>query len=116
LFQITSRPTSTQLKRIEDDWPQELRSEGFTFIQGIGLDADTLQSMRATQHITNGTYPRVTIPGGPFNGLSASVAPYILSSMATGIDGTEVALTRQMNNYLIPIFQFGMFSNRDIEI
>ncbi len=49
--------------------------------------------------------------------MSASVAPYILNSTARfRLDGTEVALTRQMNNYLIPIFQFGMFSNDDIEL
>lgn len=117
LFQSTSRPTAAQLLNIQNAWPQELRAEGYTFDQVIGLDATTLNSMRRTQGITNGSYPRVTVPGGPFNGLSASVAPYFLSSIATStIDGTQVALSRQMNNYLIPIFQFGMFSNDDIEL
>ncbi len=116
LFQVTSRPTAAQLFRIQTEWPQELRDEGYEFDQIIGLDGVTLDSMRATQGITNGAYPRVTIQGGPFNGLSASVAPYILNSRAWADDGTEVALTRQMNNYLIPIFQFGMFSNDDIEL
>lgn len=116
LFLKTSRPSGPQLLRIQNSPPPELAAEGYTMNQLIGLDGNTLTRMQQTQGITNGSYPRVTIQGGPFNGLSASVAPYILSSMATGIDGTEVALTRQMNNYLIPIFQFGMFSNRDIEI
>ena len=116
LFQITSRPTAGQLIAIQNAWPQELQAEGYTFDQLIGLDDTALNSMRLTQGITNGSYPRVTIPGGPFNGLSASVAPYVLSSQATAADGTQVALTRQMNNYLIPIFQFGMFSNEDIEL
>ena len=116
VFQTTSRPTATQLLGIQNAAPPELLTEGYTMNQIIGLDVTTLNSMRLTQGITNGSYPRVTIPGGPFNGLSASVAPYVLSSMATFTDGTEVALTRQMNNYLIPIFQFGMFSNDDIEL
>lgn len=116
LFLATSRPTGSQLLRIQNSPPPALTAEGYTMNQLIGLDGPTLIRMQQTQGITDGSYPRVTIQGGPFNGLSASVAPYILSSMATGIDGTEVALTRQMNNYLIPIFQFGMFSNRDIEI
>jgi hypothetical protein len=116
LFQVTSRPKPSQLTTIENAWPQELRAEGYTLIQFIGLDDDVLQSMRLTQGLDKNSYPRVTIPGGPFNGLSASVAPYILSSEATAADGTQVALTRQMNNYLIPIFQFGMFSNEDIEL
>ncbi len=116
LFLSTSRPTAAQLLRIQNTPPPELLTEGYRISQIIGLDNTALAAMRRTQGITNGAYPRVTIPGGPFNGLSASVAPYVLNSMATGIDGTEVALSRQMNNYLIPIFQFGMFSNEDIEL
>ncbi len=116
LFQVTSRPTAAQLLRIQNSPPPELLTEGYTMSQLIGLDNTSLAAMRQTQGITDGSFPRVTIPGGPFNGLSASVAPYLLNSMATGVDGTEVALTRQMNNYLIPIFQFGMFSNADIEL
>lgn len=116
LFQVTSRPRANQLIAIQDAWPQELRDEGYILDQLIGLDDDVLTSMRLTQGIGPDAYPRVTLPGGPFNGLSASVAPYLLSSRATAPDGTEVALSRQMNNYLIPIFQFGMFSNEDIEL
>lgn len=116
VFQTTSRPTPAQLFGIQNAWPQELQAEGYKFDQLIGLDAETLYKMRLSQGIGNTAYPRVTIPGGPFNGLSASVAPYILSSRAFSADGTEVALSRQMNNYLIPIFQFGMFSNEDIEL
>ena len=120
LFVRTSRPTSAQLYTIANSPPPELTSEGFTFTtppQTIALDDATLTAMRATQNITNGAYPRVTMPSGPFAGLTGSVAPYILTSTATStLDGTQVSLTRTMNNYLIPIFQFGMFSNEDIEL
>lgn len=116
LFLTTSHPTGAQLLRIQNSPPAELSAEGYTILSPIGVDATALAEMRKTQGITNGAYPRVTIPGGPFNGLSASVTPYLLGSIATAADGTQVALTRQMNNYLIPIFQFGMFSNKDIEL
>jgi hypothetical protein len=116
VFQTTSRPTPTQLAAIADGWPRELQTEGFELFNDIGLDWRVLTSMRATQNIQNDAYPRVTVPSGPFNGLSASVAPYILITTARSTDGTEVALSRQMNNYLIPIFQFGMFSNDDLSL
>jgi len=116
LFLRTSRPTAAQLLAIQNTPPPELTAEGYTLNQLIGLDNTTLAAMRQTQGITNGAYPSVTIPGGPFNGLSATVAPYVLNTMATSADGTQVSLTRQMNNYLIPVFQFGMFSNEDIEV
>ena len=116
LFLTTSHPTAAQFLRIQNSPPPELSAEGYTIISPIGIDATVLAEMRRTQGITNGAYPTVTIPGGPFNGMSASVTPYLLGSIATASDGTQVSLKRQMNNYLIPIFQFGMFSNKDIEL
>src|SRR5437588_12960038 len=47
----------------------------------------------------------------------ATLKPYILQSAATQTStGISVMLERRMNNYLVPIFQFGMFSNEDIEL
>lgn len=115
LFARNSRPNDAQLNQIAAS-PPDLSSEGFTFAsQSITLDTTTLAAMRATQGITNGAYPRVTIPTGPLTGLTASVTPYTLSSVAQS-SNAQVSLTRQMNNYLVPIFQFGMFSNEDLEL
>lgn len=117
LFLVTSRPTGPQLLAIQNSPPIELTSiEGYTMNQLIGLDGPTMRAMQISQGLGTDAFPQATVQGGPFNGMSASLAPYILNSMATSRDGTEVALTRNMNNYLIPIFQFGMFSNEDIEL
>ena len=114
LFARTSRPTTTQLNNIAA-LPPDLSGEGFSFTQSIALDDATLASMRATQGIVNGSYPTVTVGSGPLAGLTASVAPYTLTTTATS-DSSQVTLTRNMNNYLVPIFQFGMFSSEDMEI
>ncbi|MGH9969276.1 MAG: hypothetical protein ACREBG_15950, partial [Pyrinomonadaceae bacterium] len=114
LFNRTSRPTTTQLNNIAAS-PPDLGGEGFTFTQSIALDNATLASMRATQNITNGAYPTVTVQNGPLAGLTASVAPYLLDTTATS-SRAQVNLRRTMNNYLVPIFQFGMFSQEDMEI
>jgi Tfp pilus assembly protein PilX len=104
LFTKTSKPTTAQLNNIAISYPTELTSEGFTFNQSLVTDPSQSGST-------------VTIPTGPFSGLVASVTPYILTSTATqSATGSSVSLRRQMNNYLIPIFQFGMFSNEDIEL
>ena len=109
LFNRTSRPTSTQLNNVAASYPTELTAEGFNFNQTIALDSATLATM--------GPSPTVTIPSGPFSGLIASVMPYLLTSTATqSSTGIQVSLQRRMNNYLVPIFQFGMFSNEDIEL
>jgi hypothetical protein len=107
LFAHTSRPSSTQLHNVELAYPTELTSEGFTFAQSLKLDDEALAAM--------GSNPTVTIPYGPFAGLKASKNPYVLTATAN-LNGTECSLSRQMNNYLIPLFQFGMFSDEDIEL
>ncbi len=119
LFQQSPRPTNAEISAIADAYPTELvTDEGFSFVQSIVLDDDTLAAMRATQGITDpNKLPTVTLPAdSAYNGLIASVNPYILKSRATAPDSTSVTLTRTMNNYLIPLFQFGMFSDGDLEL
>ncbi|HYY41779.1 MAG TPA: hypothetical protein VE775_03540, partial [Pyrinomonadaceae bacterium] len=46
----------------------------------------------------------------------ASVSPFLLTSTATHTPtNTQVKLSRNINNYLIPLFQFGTFSDKDLE-
>ncbi|MGH9944277.1 MAG: hypothetical protein ACRD9R_18175 [Pyrinomonadaceae bacterium] len=119
LFVSTANPTDDELAEIAAQHPEELEAEGFSFpTQTLERDETTLTRMRLEQNITNGSFPRVTIPDGPFAGLTASVAPYILRTIAqqTNDCGAEVQLERTINNYLIPIFQFGIFGNEDIEL
>ena len=119
LFAKTSNPTTAQLNSISSNNPQELLNEGFQFtpVPTIALDSATLTAMQNTQNITNGAYPRVVIPSGAYSGLTATVAPYILNATAK-IDrcGAEVQLRREINNYLIPLFQFGVFAEKDLEV
>jgi len=105
LFARTSRPTTAQYNAIAADYPTELTSEGFSFSnQQLIVDP-------------NGATGTVTIPMGPFSGLVASVTPFLLETTATKTNtATQVRLQRKINNYLIPIFQFGMFSNEDLEV
>jgi len=107
LFNSTSRPTLGQLDDIAASYPTELTPEGYTFDQRIELDTATLSTM--------GPNPTVTIPSGPFGGLIASISPYKLTTTATSATA-QCNLVREMNNYLIPLFQFGMFSDKDIEL
>ncbi len=117
LFTRTSNPSQAQLDAIELGSPPELVAEGFRFNQTLELDQALLTKMQLSQGITNGSNPTVTIPSGPFAGLLASVSPYKLNSTATQVSSNiEVTLKREINNYLIPLFQFGMFSDGDIEL
>jgi hypothetical protein len=111
LFATTSHPTNQQLANIAAAYPSELTSEGFSFTKP---DGSPNQWIQLDPNAPSGT---VTIPTGAFSGLVASVTPYILDTTVTQTGtGAQVRLQRKVNNYLVPIFQFGMFSNEDIEL
>lgn len=119
LFTKTSNPTAGQILRIQNSPPAGLYAEGYNLVQTLVQDDATLAYMRSVQGIVA---PNTALPSAvmgsdsPFAGLNASVRPFTLTTRATATnEGTQVALTRQMNNYLIPIFQFGVFSDKDLE-
>lgn len=116
LFQKKLNPTPEDLYTIAGSYPP-LKSEGFSFSQTLTEDTARLNEMRALQNLPPNVYPRINIPDGPFAGLYASIIPYKMSSEATmDVSKTQVELEREFNNYLVPLFQFGMFSNEDIEV
>jgi hypothetical protein len=116
LFQRTSNPSPTQLDQIAANFPSELTGQGFTFTQSLKPNTDALTQMQLTQGITNGSYPYVDIEKGPLSGLRASVSPYTVTATAYNTrTGAQVTLERTINNYLIPMFQFGTFSDGDLE-
>src|ERR1700704_4780385 len=111
LYARTSQPTQAQFDTIMSSYPTELINEGFTFSKPDGSAGQLLSA----DPVPNSS---VTIPNGSvFSGLIATVIPYTLDTTATQTaTGTQVRLQRKINNYLVPIFQFGMFSNEDLEV
>jgi hypothetical protein len=111
LYARTSKPTQAQFDAIAASYPTELINEGFTFSKPDGSPGQLL----SPDPVPNSS---VTIPNGSvFSGLIATVIPFTLDTTATQTaTGTQVRLQRKINNYLVPIFQFGMFSNEDLEV
>jgi hypothetical protein len=104
LFSQTSVPTQAQLDSVAASYPAPLVAEGFSFAQQLVVDPSAQGG-------------NVAIQQGPFSGLVAAVTPYLLTSTATQTStSTQVRLQRRINNYLVPIFQFGIFSNEDLEL
>ncbi|HEV7890792.1 MAG TPA: hypothetical protein VGP08_09145 [Pyrinomonadaceae bacterium] len=114
LFQRTAKPTTAELDAIADDPPKELVDlEGFKFKQSLKRNTALLEQMKA-EH--DGKSPTTTIPNGPFSGMFASVEPFHLTSVATHLaTKTQVRLERDVNNYMVPLFQFATFSDKDLE-
>ncbi len=116
IFRVKISPTNSDLTTIAASPPSALVSEGFVFSQTIAEDTARLDSLRAIQGLPSTEYPRVNIPEGTYAGLTATIIPYKLNSKATHVASrTEVRLEREVNNYLVPVFQFGIFSTEDLE-
>lgn len=114
VFQRTSKPTQDDMDSIAAKPPKELiDTEGFTFKQTLVRNTALLQAMK-DEH--GGKSPTTTIPNGPFSGMFASVEPFHLTSVAThAATKTQVRLERDVNNYMVPLFQFATFSDKDLE-
>lgn len=120
LFTLTAKPTQGNLNTVATTHPSELITEGFSFSKSsLKKDDARLTAMRAAAGLTDpNATPTVNLTTGPFAGLYGSVTPYKLVSTATFTSGNneEVSLQREINNYLIPLFQFGMFTDGDMEL
>lgn len=97
IFDRQLRPTASDLKRVKDTKPT---IDGFTFTQDI---------------TANGVADTKPIDDGDFAGMLALRTPYKLDAVATYSNGAQVQLTRTFYNNQIPLFQFGVFYNDDME-
>jgi hypothetical protein len=98
IFDVQLRPSTADLDRIRAAHPE---IDGFTFTQDIN------------QGGASGTKP---IEDGPFSGLVSVRTPWELMSVGTYANGAQTQLTRTFFNHQIPIFQFGIFYNDDMEL
>lgn len=114
IFRRTAKPTTDEMCEIAADPPEELiEDEGFTFKQTLKRNQTLLDTLKAQN---GGKSPRTKIPNGAFSEMYASLEPYHLTSVATHkATKTQVRLEREVNNYMIPLFQFATFSDGDLE-
>jgi hypothetical protein len=97
IFDSELIPSSADLAKIQNTTPN---IEGFNFIQAIGQ---------------SGAQDTKPIDSGDYAGLISMRTPYKLDTTATYPNGAQVELTRTFFNHQIPIFQFGIFYNDDME-
>lgn len=64
----------------------------------------------------NGAAVQRVLVSGPLSGLRGLVKTYTVRSSATGLDGASVQLTTNFEAALVPIFQFAVFYEDDLEI
>jgi hypothetical protein len=99
VFEVKLNPTLADLNSIQNAPVAGLTN--FNFIQQL-----TQSSASAN----------VVLSGGPYSGLYALRDSWRLRTTATDTNGVQVQLTRNILNSRIPIFQFGVFYDDDLEL
>jgi hypothetical protein len=104
LMDTNASPTDAQLAALAAN-PPSLSNISFSTVTG---QLPGFNILRGTQR--NGT-----IPSGIYAGLYGAITPYTLSSTAhTMLGHQEVRMVRDLQVVLVPVFQFGVFSETDL--
>lgn len=103
VFDVKLSPTSIDLDGVRNATVPELGAPAgeYTFVQEVQKTSDSTTAV---------------LSGGPFSGLNALRDNWRLRTTATSQTGTQVQLTRNILNNRVPIFQFGVFYDDDLEL
>ncbi|HEX8367562.1 MAG TPA: hypothetical protein VF604_03260 [Pyrinomonadaceae bacterium] len=99
-FEVKINPSDADLSAVKTALVPRLW-EDYTFKQELDKTSDSVT---------------VVLPGGEFAGLYAIRDNWRLRTTATDQSGIQVQLTRNVLNNRIPIFQFGIFYDDDLEL
>jgi type II secretory pathway pseudopilin PulG len=105
LYQQSQAPTPLQITNLTNNPPDNTMIANMAYQENIAWTPDA-----------NGnpaSHPSV-ISSGPNAGLNATIIPLTLKVTATRPGGASVNMTRGVEVALIPVFQFGVFSDSDL--
>jgi hypothetical protein len=101
LLPTTPTPTQAQLNTIAT--PPTLRDSRLTF----GAYTITPATPAANRH---------TFATGPYSGLFGFVQAYTIQAQVTGQGGTSAKLTQVLQHTRVPLFQFGIFYGKGVDL
>ena len=105
LYQQNQSPTPAQLTNLTNSPPDSTMISGMTYQENISWTPDANGNPASKTSV---------ISSGPSAGLTAEIIPLTLKVNATRPGGASVNMTRGVEVALIPVFQFGVFSDSDL--
>lgn len=117
IFETKLNPTAADIALVRngDVVPGLSAALGGDYIYNQGLLCVRGISPDCVEHVPPAE-STVVLSDGDYSGLYAIRDSWRLQSTATAPDGTELELTRNIFNNRIPIFQFGIFYDDDLEL
>jgi hypothetical protein len=105
LYQQNQSPTPAQLTNLANSPPDSSMISSMNYQESITWTPDANGNPAAKVSV---------ISSGPSAGLTAEIIPLTLKVTATRPGGASVNMTRGVEVALIPVFQFGVFSDSDL--
>ncbi len=105
LYQQSQAPTPAQITALTNNPPDSSMISGMNYQESITWTPDANG---------NPAFRTSVISSGPNAGLTAEIIPLTLKVNATRPGGASVNMTRGVEVALIPVFQFGVFSDSDL--
>jgi hypothetical protein len=106
LFSHNAEPTAGQVNALDTQPPS---IPGVTFPSGVNISFPTNSSGGLLS-----SYGEIE-GQGPLAGLEGDITPLTLTAIADGPDNTQVELVQQVQLVSVPVFEFGIFSNNDLD-
>ena len=105
LYQQSQSPTPAQITALTNNPPDSTMINGMTYQENISWTPDANGNPASRTGV---------ISSGSNAGLTAEIIPLTLKVAATRTSGASVNMTRGVEVALIPVFQFGVFSDSDL--
>ncbi len=101
LIDVNYKPTTSQINQLITQ-PPSIPMVTYDSPDGMGY-----MIVKKNEAIRN-------IPSGPYEGLVGIMTPYTMTTTAQAFGSAEVKMKRDLQVVLIPVFQFGIFSETDL--
>ncbi len=105
LYQQSQSPTPAQLTALASNTPTSSMIGSMNYLESVSWTPDANGNPKASTSV---------ISSGTNAGLTAEIIPLTLKVSATRPGGASVNMTRGVEVALIPVFQFGVFSDSDL--
>jgi type II secretory pathway pseudopilin PulG len=106
LYQQSQSPTPAQITALTNNPPDSTMISSMNYLETITWTPDAFGNPAS--------HTSVIDPPSPNAGLTAEIIPLTLKVVASRPGGASVNMTRGVEVALIPVFQFGVFSDSDL--
>lgn len=114
LFSQTYSPSILQINTLQNTPPSSVTFPSITYMTADGNPGYTITPL-ALDKYGNPAPTITTIKAGAYQGMTALATEYTLSVNARTSSGREVNLVRTTQTVGIPMFQFGIFADTDLD-